>query len=195
MLYTYEFTDLSSRNNFVNIVKELWFMVNFNTYTEINSSKSEVKDHLLWNGRDVKTTNNTITRYEINIEKDMNEEEIQKFKNFDYYYFHKKRPKPDAWLSEWILWWFWVTLLIRWILALILKYIKIPYLINFYNVDELKYMLLLWIFLFLSINFCISWKPIAIKKANELEEKNKKIKEMLIKEYLWEYGKKIITNM
>jgi hypothetical protein len=30
----------------------------------------------------------------------MNEEEIQKFKNFDYYYFHKKRPKPDAWLSE-----------------------------------------------------------------------------------------------
>lgn len=195
MLYTYNFTDLSSRNNFVNIVKELWFMVNFNTYTEINSSKSEVKDHLLWNGRDVKTTNNTIIRYEINIEKDMNEEEIQKFKNFDYYYFHKKIPKPDAWLSEWILWWFWFTLLIRWILALILKFFKIPYLIDIYNTGIYKIILLFWIFIIFSVKFCIFWKPIAIQKAKELEEKNKKIKEMLINNYLWEFWKKIITNM
>lgn len=195
MLYTYTFTNISSRNTFVNIVKELWFSVDLNTYSELKSSKSEVKDHFFWNGRDVKTENNTVTRYEINIEKDMNEVETKKFNDFIYFYFNKQTPKPDARIFEWIWGWFWLTLIIRWLIALILKFIKIPYFIDIYNVDTYKYVLLWWLFLVLTIKFQKSSKPESIKKAKILEEKNLKIKEMLMKEYLWEYGRKIITNM
>lgn len=194
MLYTYTFNNTRSRDEFINIVKELWFSVDINTYTEIKSSKSEVKEHILWDWRDVKTINQTVTVYEVSIEKDLNQEETNKFNDFLYYYFSKEKPKPDARIFDWIWGWFWLTLIIRWLLALIFKFIKIPYLIDIYNVDLYKYLLLWWLFLVFTLKFQKSSKPEAIEKAKKVEEKNKRVKEMLIKEYLWEYGKKIINN-
>lgn len=195
MLYTFTFTSISARNTFVNIVKELWFSVDINTYSEIKSSKSEVKEHILWGGRDVKTENNTITRYEINIEKNMNEKEINYFNDFIYYYFNKEKPENNDWIVEWVSAWLWITLIIRWLLALIFKFIKIPYLIDIYSISIYKFSILLFIFIFLSIKFSKSWKPKSINKANKIEEKNNKIKKILLNEYLWEYWKKIISNM
>lgn len=194
MLYTYPFSNTRSRDEFINIVKELWFSVNINTYTEIKSSKSEVKEHILWDWRDVKTINETITNYEVSIEKDINQEETKKFNDFIYYYFNKQTPQANSWIFEWILWWFWFTLIIRWILALIFKFIEIPYLIDIYNVDLYKYLLLWWLFLVLTLKYQKSLKPKAIEKAKQFEEKNKRVKEMLMKEYLWEYWKKVIIN-
>lgn len=195
MLYTYTFTNIPARNTFINIVKELWFSVITDTYTEVKSSKSEVKDHILWNGRDVSTVNQTIVRYEINIEKEMTDADIKNFNNFIYYYFNKQISDPDIRIKLWILWWFWSTLLFWWLLAVFFKYIKIPYLTSIYNINTYKYLMLLWMFIFFSMKFLKSEKPIAAKKTKEIDEKNKKIKDFLMKKYLWEYWKKIISNM
>lgn len=77
MLLTYKFRNVYVRNDFVNIVKELWFKVSINSYEQNLWSKSTVKENVFgW--ANIDTTNDVIVIYEVNVEKDVTNEEIRK---------------------------------------------------------------------------------------------------------------------
>lgn len=186
MISTFTFYSSKSRDDFINIINELWFNFTTNTYTKTTWSKSDVSPHIFWNGSNIKTTNNTITLFEVTLDKDLTEEEeIKLNKLFQLFKYRKSELK------------FWALIIISLVLWIVLS-LAIAYLLdNFlWLLDFNKYtwlpnITIIWsiAFVFYKLFVYMDW-DIEKKEAQFQESKN-----YLIENYVWENWKRIISKL
>lgn len=188
MIKTITFTDINKRNDYINIIKELGFKVSINTYTQTLGSKSAVNDHVLWSWRDVSTVHNTITNYEVNIEKEIGDIEVEnkekeQLNKLEKIFLYKE--KEDSFISNLFA-------------GVFIGGILVIFLVNIWDkfwekLLETGIAYLLWLLVCL---YMISFMNKGDKKEKENVEKEiNDLKDELIRDYLGEKGKKIIKKL
>lgn len=192
MIYTYTFTDISKRNDFINILTELWYNIWMNTYSKVISSKSDVQAHIIWNWANVKTTNNTITYYELNIEKNIGPDEEYKLnKLFNLYSYSRLERSFWAVIIGWIIWWISISLLLSYSLYILFWFININIDMDSFIGKTLWYIVIFWPILYIMIAIYKNQSKNIEKDNNNINE----LKQYLINNYLWEIWKKIINKL
>lgn len=185
MIATYTFNSSKKRDDFINIIKELWFKYTTNTYSKVIWSKSEVNPQILGNWSNVKTVNNTVTYYEITVDKDLNDDEEKKLNKLVELFQYKERD-----VSLWLLI-FW-SLILGSLLALLIGYVfdDFLWLIDFNQHKWLTNITIIWSIWFVFYKFLAHTG----NKTSEDKVKINELKNYLIDNYLWENWKKIISN-
>lgn len=186
MIKTFKFVNSKRRDEFISVIKELWFKYSLNTYSQVVSSKSEVNDHLIWNGRDVKTTNNSVIYYEITVDKDLDNEEEIKFNKLTKLFFYKRN--NDNLFSNIVMWF-----LSWWFITIILFIFIGNNFVDLWNMllnTKLIYLIGIIIIGLFSYLFNKISKEDKEKQSKEITE----LKDFLLNEYLWEYWKKLIST-
>lgn len=190
MIHTYKFQNIDKRNQFTAIVKELWFEVRTNTYTETESTTRTHIHKWSWYSN---TSNTTKTIYQVDIEKNMNDDEEAKFKKFEKFFFYKKNEnsffKSIAKWSAITLWLFILLNILVWMTSEIFNlWDKLSTLLA---ESTITYWLLWMWWIYLIITIYQKWE-----KNEKLDKKRySDLKEYLLKNYLWNTGKKIVEKI
>jgi len=188
MIKTITFTDVDKRNDYISIVKELWFTVNTNTY----SKNSSVTHTSIYDWRWGSTTrHNSTPQYEINIEKEIDyiDEEDKESKELDklkkIFFYKEKKESFMFHLFIGTLSGFFITAILVW-----------PILWGIFGIDELLintglvYLIGLFICLHMVWVFNKSYK----KEKAEAKKEINNLKDELINSYLWKKWKEIIKK-